>query len=87
MEMVSGMAVQLSPAMQEVPRDVRADAGGEDVEMSIEQAVLGDYGVVVKMIGEDRAADMVRDEDDVVGQVASVTVEMPAAALEDDGVN
>ena len=87
MEMVSGMAVQLSPAMQEIPRDVRADARGEDVEMSIEQALLGDYGVVVKMIGEDRATDMVRDEDDVVGQVASATVEMPAAALEDDGVN
>ena len=87
MEMVLGTAVQLSPAMQEIPRDVRADARDEDVEMSIEQAFLGDYGVVVKMIGEDRATDMVRDEDDVVGQVASATVEMPAAALEDDGVH
>ena len=59
-EMVSNMAAQPSPTMREVPHVVRADAGGEDAEMSVEPAALGDCGVVVEIIGEGRSADVMR---------------------------
>ena len=72
--MVPNATVQPSPTMWGMPCDVQADVGGEDAEMPDKPATLDDYGDMVEVVGEGRSAGVMRDEDDVGGQVAPVMV-------------